>query len=48
MGDRREKQIRKIVRAGFKQDFTFFTDTLKSWPFMKRLAFCKDVMLKRI
>jgi hypothetical protein len=48
MSDRRQKQIRKIVQSGFKEDFTFFVDTLKSWPFLKRLKFCKDVMLKRI
>jgi len=42
------KTIRKEVRANFAADFSFFTDTLKSWPFLKRLRFCGDVMMKRI
>jgi hypothetical protein len=48
MSDRNEKKFRKIVRNGFQQDYSFFIDTLKSWPFVKRLAFCRDIMLKRL
>lgn len=48
MSAKKQDKLREDVRTLFRQNYKFFTDAVKSWPFFKRLAFCRDVMLKRI
>jgi hypothetical protein len=51
MSDKAAKQVRKMgkmVRSGFEQDYGFFIGVLKSWNFMERLRFCRDLMLQRL
>jgi hypothetical protein len=45
---RGKKRLTAEVKQIFQQDFRFFVDTVQEWSLLKRLAFCRDLLLKRV
>jgi len=48
MSNKTVKRVRQVARSQFNQDFSFFVNTLRGWPFKQRLSFCWDVLTRKI